>query len=972
MRKNLLLMLCFTLSIVYARGQSFYDNFDSYTPGNYLGSSSSKWTTWSGTSGGSDDVKVTNTDAFSGANSIYLNSTSTSGGPSDVVLKFGGEHTKGQFMYSAMMKIPAKKGAYFNFQAYTKVGTSGGWALDAYFYSNGTFALQNGSTNVLTGTYPQGAWFQLKFNINLTANKWEFLIDNVSKGSFSNGFNQIAAIDIYPVNDTSSFWVDDVSYVYFKPSPDDAGIYSIDSPAVYCANATRNIYATVGNFGNNQIKKVTVNWSINGKTKTPVIYSSTLDSFNGSGITKAKVKLGSYTFGNTADTIKVWSSLPNGNKDTVPFTDTVVIIKKPTTPPLANAGDDQAICSGTTVKIGTTGVPGHKYSWTSDPPGFTSVSFNPNVTPTVSTTYKLVIYNTASGCTGEDSVFIQVKPVPSAVLDSAKTICKEDSVQIGPTPDANLIYSWSSTPAGFSSTIANPYVKPSVTTTYKLTIMDTGGCSITYPVEVKVNPLPVAVAGVDKVVCKGTTVLLGRSANANETYSWRSIPAGFTSTQSNPTLIPKNDTTVYILRVTNPTGCFSEDEVTVVVTSPPVANAGADTTICIGKSIKIGSNFENGVSYSWSSRPSGFVDYSASVTVSPKVTTTYKVTARNSNNCTSQDSVTITVVPLPTVNPGSNKRICMGETVTLGPTAVNGMTYSWTSTPAGFTSTDAQISVSPTENTTYNVVASNQYGCTANGQVTVTIKPSPTAKAGTDKDICPGAPIQIGETPLSNLTYSWTSIPAGFTSTSANPTVNPTTTTTYKLMVTDTSGCKAEDEVIVVVAMPTADFTVPSTSLNATFKATTASFLKYEWKFGDGNTDTGRVVSHTYPQAAQYKVRLTVYKTDSCSITKDSFVTIGTVGINQPEKPVSDISIYPNPFTSSTTLSYTLFKRAQVNIILTDITGKQVAELVNKVQANGDYKQEINADTYKLKPGIYFIQMQEEGAGTTRKIMKLE
>jgi uncharacterized protein (TIGR02145 family) len=65
----------------------------------------------------------------------------------------------------------------------------------------------------------------------------------------------------------------------------------------------------------------------------------------------------------------------------------------------------------------------------------------------------------------------------------------------------------------------------------------------------------------------------------------------------------------------------------------------------------------------------------------------------------------------------------------------------------------------------------------------------PIVDAGPDQTYCPGGnPVSITPTVSNgsgNYTYSWTSFPAGFTSSSANITVSPNETTIYQLQVTD-------------------------------------------------------------------------------------------------------------------------------------------------------------------------------------------
>ena len=140
MKKYLLLSLFGFCIGVSLKAQTFTDNFDSYTSGSKLGPQSIKWTTWSGNDGGADDALVVSTDAHSGANSLYLSSTNTSGGSSDIILPFGGEYNTGQFTFQAWFKIPNNKTAYFNLQGNDTTGKQ--WSLNCnmnadssiYFY----------------------------------------------------------------------------------------------------------------------------------------------------------------------------------------------------------------------------------------------------------------------------------------------------------------------------------------------------------------------------------------------------------------------------------------------------------------------------------------------------------------------------------------------------------------------------------------------------------------------------------------------------------------------------------------------------------------------------------------------------------------------------------------------------------------------------------------------------------------------
>jgi hypothetical protein len=72
---------------------------------------------------------------------------------------------------------------------------------------------------------------------------------------------------------------------------------------------------------------------------------------------------------------------------------------------------------------------------------------------------------------------------------------------------------------------------------------------------------------------------------------------------------------------------------------------------------------------------------------------------------------------------GSDQTINYGSSATIGAAAISGSTYSWVSSPAGFTSTDANPTVSPTTTTIYTVTEINASGCTNSNSATVTVNP---------------------------------------------------------------------------------------------------------------------------------------------------------------------------------------------------------------------------------------------------------
>lgn len=268
--KKFLPILFMVLSFGLVRSQnSFSDDFDSYTPGAFLGTSSTVWTTWSGVKGGADDTRVSNEQAHSGTNSIKFLSTSASGGPADVILPFGGRRTDGTFTLEMWMYVIANKGAYFNFQGNATVGQI--WSLGAHFDPNGDVRINsesNSQATLLSGKHPKNTWFSVKVVANLTDNNWEVFIDNVSIGSFSNPNNAVASMDIYPTstNNQSEYFIDDVSYTFepFVAPNRDASLTGATVRPKGLTGSSSSASIKIKNVGMTTITSADVEWSVNG------------------------------------------------------------------------------------------------------------------------------------------------------------------------------------------------------------------------------------------------------------------------------------------------------------------------------------------------------------------------------------------------------------------------------------------------------------------------------------------------------------------------------------------------------------------------------------------------------------------------------------------------------------------------------------------------------------------------------------
>jgi hypothetical protein len=80
-------------------------------------------------------------------------------------------------------------------------------------------------------------------------------------------------------------------------------------------------------------------------------------------------------------------------------------------------------------------------------------------------------------------------------------------------------------------------------------------------------------------------------------------------------------------------------------------------------------------------------------------------------------------------------------------------------------------------------------------------------------------------------------------------------------------------------------------------------------------------------------------------------------------------NLYPNPFNSSATLSYSLNTKENVEVAIFDIAGKQIAALSNGMQSEGKHELQINKSDLNLNSGIYFIKMIVGENTLTQKVV---
>jgi len=161
-----------------------------------------------------------------------------------------------------------------------------------------------------------------------------------------------------------------------------------------------------------------------------------------------------------------------------------------------------------------------------------------------------------------------------------------------------------------------------------------------------------------------------------------------------------------------------------------------------------------------------------------------------------QITVQDTVIP----DAGPDLATCPGISVQIGTSGIQGWSYQWSPSIGLSNPNIAQPTASITQQITYTLTATDAVGCSGSDAVTVSLLANAAASAGPDVQICSGATTQLQAS--GGVTYLWS--PNQFINSVniANPNVNPQTTTSYIVEVTNLDGCIGFDTVQVSVPAP--------------------------------------------------------------------------------------------------------------------------------------------------------------------------
>ena len=287
-------------------------------------------------------------------------------------------------------------------------------------------------------------------------------------------------------------------------------------------------------------------------------------------------------------------------------------------------------------------------------------------------------------------------------------------------------------------------------------------------------------AGADQTVCEADNFQLSASFLQGANYSWSPTTGLSNPFVRSPNGYLNSSTTYTVTCSLN--GCVYNDQVTITVQPSPNINLSSNQTICLGDQVILDAIGANNIS--WNNGVSNTVPFY------PTQSSYYTVSGDNSYGCVSEDSVLVTVNPLPNVNAGQDVNVCAGSAAILIASGANN--YVWNNNII-----NGQSFV-PLGSSNYIVIGTDNNGCVNSDTVKVTINPLPNVNAGSDQTICLGDDVTLSASGANS--YSWTNgvvNNVAFVPTSPHP--DFISSIDYSVTGTSNYGCTNTDIVKVII-----------------------------------------------------------------------------------------------------------------------------------------------------------------------------
>ena len=374
---------------------------------------------------------------------------------------------------------------------------------------------------------------------------------------------------------------------------------------------------------------------------------------------------------------------------------------------------------------------------------------------------------------------------------------EEDIVSLEVDGGEGASYQWQPDVNISSTTASSVEISASSVTCYTVDVTTAEGCEETVAFKISPKEIPELSVSPDFAeICRGDTVRLQLSGAVDfEFFEVNEKPFEIHYLSANEVEIITEEDLDLIIIGTDDFGCQNEIAVKIDVNhTADEITVSEWNTICFGESIQLLADAGEGASYQWT--PADYLDNPniANPIASPPMTTMYVVEIISLNGCVSKHQTLVVVSEEVTTNLTATPNIVCADSETAvvlqGDYHTNSsyVFYDENGEVIAENSTGQKIVV-PNTTTTYTLVVTNEDGCTAMSEATISVE---------DLQIdlpeqfiaCKDEALTLHPSiNLANIHYEWTPNVEIDNPNSANPTVGLTESRTYTLIVTTDAGC---------------------------------------------------------------------------------------------------------------------------------------------------------------------------------------
>ena len=299
-------------------------------------------------------------------------------------------------------------------------------------------------------------------------------------------------------------------------------------------------------------------------------------------------------------------------------------------------GKDTILCFGQNITLNA-GAGLSTYLW--------STGEN-TATKTVSTagTYTVNVTN-SSNCSGSGSINIAIDPAINLAFSAATaSICSGASVVLSPTLSGGtnpFSYQWTGPKTALSSSITT-----TIAGSYNAIFTDSKGCSASATIDVKTQTLPnVALIPNSMSMCTGENKKIGYDCGADYNYQWSPI------TNTAPTFNPTTSDAYKVIVSNTQTTCKDSVVINVIVHPKPQVDLLNSIAPCEGTSTLISAGITSiDLNYAWTKKSFGAALQGNTSSLLINSSDLYTLTATNTDNCSSSDSLLATFKKKPSLS----------------------------------------------------------------------------------------------------------------------------------------------------------------------------------------------------------------------------------------------------------------------------------------------------------------------------------